>query len=482
MIVVAATSKTGDNVGGIANLKIGDEAVISQWNTALHVLINALSTMLLAGSNYTMQVLSSPTRQDVDAAHARGQWLDIGVLSPRNLRLIPRKRAALWYTYNASIFKVVTSSEYQIFTVDVASDEWNRINSTTDVGKSTNGSYSNLGGGKWTTVYDNEYISVHGDLYLAIDRVAFDTTQAAINPEAINITSTYLDYNVTGNQRTLRDLTSESASWIRFRSQPDPTIQWMSISAHVVEAAAEKRKSPPSRVQISLYFLIIVAVFNLLKLSVMAYVLITDRSAYLVTLGDAAASFLEHPDPHTTGICALGREELLITLGHPSKRPFSTPEEKSDLDLRVKGPLYTSSGHWGWGIGSDDNVPFGSDGTTATATLWNAWLANVPQLILSFFYLSVNMICTAMSGANEWNHLAKSKKVDKSSPDSSRRYIPLEGTFSSTYNANRRSQKEVYICHAFGRDIFLSPIASMSQVLGDYRAVDKNRGRIVGAR
>jgi len=34
----------------------------------------------------------------------------------------------------------------------------------------------------------------------------------------------------------------------------------------------------------------------------------------------------------------------------------------------------------------------------------------VPQLILSFFYLSVNMICTAMSGANEWNHLAKSKK------------------------------------------------------------------------
>jgi len=72
--------------------------------------------------------------------------------------------------------------------------------------------------------------------------------------------------------------------------------------------------------------------------------------------------------------------------------------------------------------------------------------------------------------------------VDKSSPDSSRRYIPLEGTFSSTYNANRRSRKEVYICHAFGRDAFLSPIASMSQVLGDYRAVDENRGRVVGVR
>lgn len=211
------------------------------------------------------------------------------------------------------------------------------------MGKSTNGEYWNLGSGKWASVYDNEYISVHGDLYLAIDRVAFDTAQTPTNPEAINITSQYLDYNVTGNQSTLRDLTTESASWIRYISQPETTIQWMSISAHVVQAAGEKRKSPPSRVQVSLYFLIIVAIFNLLKLSVMAYVLITDRSAYLVTLGDAAASFLEHPDRHTTGICALGREELLITLSHLSKRPFSTPEEKIDLDLRVKGAWLSTS-------------------------------------------------------------------------------------------------------------------------------------------
>jgi hypothetical protein len=96
MIIVAATTGGGYDAGGIASLKVGDEVTISRWNTALHVLINALSTMLLAGSNYTMQVLSSPTRQDVDAIHARGDWLDVGILSPRNLRLIPRKRAALW--------------------------------------------------------------------------------------------------------------------------------------------------------------------------------------------------------------------------------------------------------------------------------------------------------------------------------------------------------------------------------------------------
>lgn len=96
LIVAGATSRGGYNSDGIADLFSGDEAKISRYNTVLHVLINALSTALLAGSNYTMQVLSSPTRHDVDKAHSNGQWLDIGILSPRNLWNIPRKRTVLW--------------------------------------------------------------------------------------------------------------------------------------------------------------------------------------------------------------------------------------------------------------------------------------------------------------------------------------------------------------------------------------------------
>ena len=80
---------------GIADLITGDEENVSRWNTALHVLINALSTVLLSGSNYTMQVLSSPTRDDIDKAHVKSRWLEVGILSPRNLRSLPRKRACL---------------------------------------------------------------------------------------------------------------------------------------------------------------------------------------------------------------------------------------------------------------------------------------------------------------------------------------------------------------------------------------------------
>jgi hypothetical protein len=61
-------------------------------STALHALINVMSTILLTTSNYAMQILCAPTRQEIDRAHARGQWLEIGIMSVHNLRHVDRKR------------------------------------------------------------------------------------------------------------------------------------------------------------------------------------------------------------------------------------------------------------------------------------------------------------------------------------------------------------------------------------------------------
>jgi hypothetical protein len=65
-------------------------------NSGLHVLINILSTILLSGSNYCMQCLSAPTREEVDSAHSARKWLDIGIPSIRNLRRISRPRLVVW--------------------------------------------------------------------------------------------------------------------------------------------------------------------------------------------------------------------------------------------------------------------------------------------------------------------------------------------------------------------------------------------------
>lgn len=48
------------------------------------LVINFLSTTLLAGSNYCMQCLTSPTRAEVDAAHVASKYLRIGSFSWQN--------------------------------------------------------------------------------------------------------------------------------------------------------------------------------------------------------------------------------------------------------------------------------------------------------------------------------------------------------------------------------------------------------------
>jgi hypothetical protein len=95
IVIVGATTHGGYH-NGIADLVSGDAPDISRLSTVFHVLINAGSTVLLGASNYTMQVMCSPTRHDIDAAHTKGSWLDIGLLSFRNLRAIPHRRVALW--------------------------------------------------------------------------------------------------------------------------------------------------------------------------------------------------------------------------------------------------------------------------------------------------------------------------------------------------------------------------------------------------
>jgi hypothetical protein len=95
LLAVGAATRSGYDNDGVATIFEGDEATISLWNTILHVVINVLSTLLLSASNYTMQVLNSPTREEINKAHKNGKWLDIGLLSVHNLRIISSKRAIL---------------------------------------------------------------------------------------------------------------------------------------------------------------------------------------------------------------------------------------------------------------------------------------------------------------------------------------------------------------------------------------------------
>ena len=83
----------GSGIGTLYEGSCDKSRTIGLW---LHLGINILSTVLLSGSNYTQQCLTAPTRSEIDAAHARRQWMDIGVPSVRNLFRIKAERRYLW--------------------------------------------------------------------------------------------------------------------------------------------------------------------------------------------------------------------------------------------------------------------------------------------------------------------------------------------------------------------------------------------------
>jgi hypothetical protein len=101
-ILLLGVLRYGGFQNGIGTLAQGRSASISRMSRTFHVLINILSTILLTSSNYCMQVLCSPTRDEVDWAHRRARWLELGVLSPHNLRYISARRVFLWWTLGLS--------------------------------------------------------------------------------------------------------------------------------------------------------------------------------------------------------------------------------------------------------------------------------------------------------------------------------------------------------------------------------------------
>ena len=96
ILVAVLGSKHGiSSTKGLIKLYEGDCDRVKLIGTGSHVGINILSTLLLGASNLCMQLLVAPTRQEVDVAHRRKIWLDIGIPSWRNLANIKPSRRYL---------------------------------------------------------------------------------------------------------------------------------------------------------------------------------------------------------------------------------------------------------------------------------------------------------------------------------------------------------------------------------------------------
>lgn len=87
-----------------ANTLSGSNAILYQGScnrvvrmaSWIQPLFNQLSNLTLGISSYCMQTLTAPSRQEVNRAHKRGHWLDLGMPSYRNLRFISSSKRLNW--------------------------------------------------------------------------------------------------------------------------------------------------------------------------------------------------------------------------------------------------------------------------------------------------------------------------------------------------------------------------------------------------
>ena len=344
VFTVWAVSKHGLREGGIGIIQEGSCRETARLGLWFHLIINVLSTLLLGASNYCMQCLASPTREEVDTAHGQGVWLDIGVPSVRNLTRITRDRIVLWWIlaisgiplhlfYNSVVFSTLSYRDYNVY---VASPElvsqkalnWSmpaQISFPERIwdGYGTLGYFRNIS--TWQQLdneaciraYAQSFVSAHGDL-VAIT--------AGVN------SSTLVEYLDMGVQYP-----GPPYSWICQRSVPceadymlKHASNWtLSYRANHTTFPVQYCLSQPveehCQVQFSILIIGIVMACNVVKALCMLLALRQQKSRPLVTLGDAIEDFLVKPDRSTRLACLSGKNKFS---GRRWRRVPSKWEEK----------------------------------------------------------------------------------------------------------------------------------------------------------
>ncbi|PYI10621.1 hypothetical protein BO78DRAFT_458425 [Aspergillus sclerotiicarbonarius CBS 121057] len=327
----------------------------SRWATGIHIVINLLSTALLEASNYAMQCLSGPSRADVDKAHRKRRWLDIGVMSFRNFRAMTIKRKILWLVlllssvpihmlYNSVIFSSITRFDYGIILVpedltptdslvgkDEASAFFDAVGSTPEVilTEIFNGTFQNVSNSECLEKYNVQFNTHLGTLILVAERQYFSNVSSL--QATLQGSSSVYDYvKIVGKSRAEEAI--EEGHWKAEGTDWDTYDYYDEPPSIPISHCMRKTMTQRCRLLFSPSIALAVILFNLAKVICMYLTARTDRSEIFLRVGDAVSSFLAKPDPTTEGRCLLSREDM--TRGPYRWEPV--PSWKSSIRRRIR--------------------------------------------------------------------------------------------------------------------------------------------------
>ena len=95
IVVLFAKSAETEGAGHLYSIiSTNNCKAVERQISFFHLGINILSTLVLAASGYFTQLLSSPTRVQLDRLHARGKWQHIGIKSIFNIPISTWQRVS----------------------------------------------------------------------------------------------------------------------------------------------------------------------------------------------------------------------------------------------------------------------------------------------------------------------------------------------------------------------------------------------------
>ncbi|KAK1641312.1 hypothetical protein BDP81DRAFT_504648 [Colletotrichum phormii] len=425
-------------------------STIRMLNTGIHILINVLGIILLAGSNYCMQCLVAPTRPEIDDAHARQRWLDVGVASVRNFRSITWKKKIVWVllaasslplhlVYNSIVFSSTSVNNYSV------------LNTNAYISK--NKTESTVSSAEWKSIY----AGFLGDNVERMDatpcmdayRVAFQSSRGnllIVSDDKKDENRTSEVFDISGypyiwmcgqsSQKMASILAGNSTCEDYLRELRAKSEGWKPLGSSVKECYSQKTEEHCKLIFSSTLCWTVTA-FNLAKGVLMLFVAFgMGEEDPLMTIGDAVASFLENQDESTADMCLKSKDHFVAQ--HWSKGPI-----QYDLKQQRKSVAVTPGGwfmcfllYFGLIIacasllvGGLNHMSGGGDiiklglGAMQTNTilnkgdlgqesiLANILLVNTPQIVLSLIYFTYNAQYTNISLITEWDRFGNDNEA-----------------------------------------------------------------------
>ncbi|KIW75837.1 hypothetical protein Z517_10582 [Fonsecaea pedrosoi CBS 271.37] len=451
----------------------------------IHLAINTISTLLLGGSNYCMQCLCAPTREDVKRSHARGVYLDIGVPSVRNMRSISSHKLILWLAlglssiplhlmYNSAFYKSLEANDYNLFFVTqdfIDGKAQQEIQSSLLTHPET---WERLEKKECIHSYATTFLTSRRNLILLSNNSTSQANESVLKVDFYTSGSVQaFDWICTSdpNMDSKVDMPYGSHGYIL------PCETWVSKVEAIasqwrpydydVEYCLSEQVTEKCSYNGNIPIIAIVLSCNAVKIVIMLFVAFRLKDNPLITVGDAVESFLNENETSTKGLCLLSKSDVVMAIKTKSHWSLRAKKGEGQLSPRVarlrtkRGLESASITRWslttgltalaliavafllaiatrtiksyGFNIGS---IGFGKVTQAGVITGWSIGaadsatsrilssilIANLPQTIFSFLYLNLNGVLTSMWLAREWSQFASERKpLRVSKPKASQR-------------------------------------------------------------